>query len=63
MAEVLTIKVSKVMLYFVPVSLFFKHWKKNYWDINQLPYYAQCYEVSSWGPKDIRALFVLAINE
>ena len=30
------------------VSLFLKHWKKNYWDINHLPYYTQhCYEVSN----------------
>ena len=29
------------------VSLFLKHWKKNYWDINHLPYYTEhCYEVS-----------------
>ena len=29
---------------FISVSLFFKHWKKNYWDINHLPYYCN-YEV------------------
>ena len=26
------------------VLLFFKHWKKNYRDINQLPYYAYLYQ-------------------
>ena len=25
--------------------MFFKHWKKNYWDINHLQYWSQCYEV------------------
>ncbi len=29
------------------VALFFKHWRKNYWDINQLPYYAYLYKVIS----------------
>ena len=26
------------------ILLFFKHWKKNYRDINQLPYYAYLYQ-------------------
>ena len=29
-----------LMLLVFSVALFFKHWRKNYYDINQLPYYA-----------------------
>ena len=36
-----------LMLLIFSVGLFFKHWRKNYWDINQLPYYAYLYKVST----------------
>ena len=35
-------------LLFFSVAHFFKHWKKNYRDINHLPYYSQCYDVRFW---------------
>ena len=38
---------SQSQIFPISVSLFLKHWKKNYWDINHLPYYTEhCYEVS-----------------
>ena len=43
----LCFSLSQHHLCFSAVSLFLKNWKKNYWDINHLPYYTQhCYEVS-----------------
>ena len=42
--EVILVCLALLLLVF-SVSLFFKHWKKNYWDINQLPYYAYLYKV------------------
>jgi len=33
-----------LLLLVASVLLFFKHWKKNYRDINQLPYYAYLYQ-------------------
>ena len=33
-----------LMLLVCSILLFFKHWKKNYRDINQLPYYAYLYQ-------------------
>jgi len=41
--EVILVCLALLLLVF-SVSLFFKHWKKNYWDINQLPYYAYLYK-------------------
>jgi hypothetical protein len=45
--EVILVCLALALLIF-SVSLFFKHWKKNYWDINQLPYYAYLYKVSGF---------------
>ena len=36
--------VLALLLLVCSVLLFFKHWKKNYRDINQLPYYAYLYQ-------------------
>ena len=36
--------VLALLLLVCSISLFFKHWKKNYRDINQLPYYAYLYQ-------------------
>lgn len=44
--EVILVCLALALLVF-SVSLFFKHWRKNYWDINQLPYYAYLYKVQS----------------
>ena len=41
--EVLLISMALLLLV-CSVMLFFKHWKKNYRDINQLPYYAYLYQ-------------------
>ncbi len=45
--EVILVCLALALLIF-SVSLFFKHWRKNYWDINQLPYYAYLYKVSRY---------------
>ena len=44
--EVILVCLALLLLAF-SMTLFFKHWKKNYWDINQLPYYAYLYKVST----------------
>ena len=43
--EAILICLALALLVF-SISLFFKNWRKNYWDINQLPYYAYLYKVS-----------------
>ena len=43
--EVILVCLALLLLAF-SMTLFFKHWKKNYWDINQLPYYAYLYKVN-----------------
>jgi hypothetical protein len=42
--EIILVSLALLLLIF-SVALFFKHWRKNYWDINQLPYYAYLYKV------------------
>ena len=42
--EAILVSLALLLLVF-SVALFFKHWRKNYWDINQLPYYAYLYKV------------------
>ena len=42
--ELILVCLALLLLIF-SVALFFKHWRKNYWDINQLPYYAYLYKV------------------
>ena len=46
--ELILVCLALALLVF-SVALFFKHWRKNYWDINQLPYYAYLYKVSSYS--------------
>lgn len=36
--------ICALLLLLCSILLFFKHWKKNYHDINQLPYYAYLYQ-------------------
>ena len=45
--ELILVCLALALLVF-SVALFFKHWRKNYWDINQLPYYAYLYKVNSY---------------
>ena len=42
--EVILVCLALALLVF-SITLFFKNWRKNYWDINQLPYYAYLYKV------------------
>ena len=45
--EIILVCLALLLLVF-SVGLFFKHWRKNYWDINQLPYYAYLYKVFTY---------------
>ncbi len=43
--------VLALLLLVCSIALFFKHWKKNYRDINQLPYYAYLYQKVTTQPQ------------
>ena len=44
-----------LMLLATSLCLFYKNWKKNYRDINQLPYYSYMYKIESPPPTVTRA--------
>ena len=44
-----------LFLLVISLCLFYKNWKKNYRDINQLPYYSYMYKIESPPPTVTRA--------
>ena len=58
--EVILVCLALALLVF-SITLFFKNWRKNYWDINQLPYYAYLYKVGIHTSFNIIDLYVVNI--
>ena len=53
--EVVIVSMALTLLV-TSLCLFYKNWKKNYRDINQLPYYSYMYKVQSPSPTVARAV-------
>ena len=58
--EVILVCLALALLVF-SITLFFKNWRKNYWDINQLPYYAYLYKVGIHTSFNIIDIYVVNI--